>query len=212
LLRRKGRLRLVERIVAKTSEELKEFFDAQIDKGLEGVIAKRLDAPYEAGARNFNWIKLKQTHQGKLSDTVDVVIVGYFHGRGVRGRLGIGAILVSVFDPKTDTFPTIAKVGSGFSDEDWVKLRRMLDRSRAVHQPTRVRSRLVPDVWAEPKYVVPVLADQITRSSVHLCAVDREGRGLASRFPRAVGGVCDDKSPEDATSVSEIRRMFRKRA
>jgi DNA ligase-1 len=212
LLRRKGRLRPVDRIIAKTPAELQAFFDEQIEKGLEGIIAKRLDSPYEAGARNFNWIKLKQTYQGKLSDTVDVVIVGYLRGRGVRARLGIGAILVSVFDPKTDTFPTIAKVGSGFSEEGWIQLRRMLDQSRSAQKPARVRSRLTPDVWVEPKYVVSVLADQITRSPVHLCAVDREGRGLALRFPRVVGDIRDDKSPEDATSVTEIRHMYEKQS
>lgn len=212
LLRRKGRLRAVDRIIAKTPGELKTFFDAQVEKGLEGVIAKRLGAPYAAGARNFNWIKLKQTYEGKLSDTVDTVIVGYLRGRGARARLGIGAMLVSVFDPKTDTFPTIAKVGSGFSEEGWRKLRLMLDESRSAQKPARVRSRLVPDVWVEPKYVVPVLADQITRSPVHLCAEDREGRGLALRFPRVAGDVRDDKSPEDATSVAEIRHMYERQS
>lgn len=208
LLRRKGRLRPVDRIVAKNPAELKSFFDAQVEKGLEGVIAKRLDAPYAAGARNFNWIKLKQTYRGRLNDTVDVVIVGYLRGRGARARLGIGAILVSVYDPKTDTFPTVAKVGSGFSEEGWARLRRMLDEWKSAQKPARVRSRITPDVWVEPKYVVSVLADQITRSPVHVCAEDREGRGLALRFPRAVGEIRDDKSPEDATSVTEIGHMY----
>lgn len=210
LLRREGRLRPVDRIIAKKAEELKAFFDAQIEKGLEGIVAKRLDASYEAGARNFNWIKLKKTYQGHLSDTVDVVIVGYFRGRGVRARLGIGAILVAVYDSRADEFPTIAKVGSGFSEEGWVKLRETLDEIQSKAKPARVQSRLTPDVWVAPKYVIPVLADQITRSPVHLCAVDKEGRGLALRFPRAAGGIRADKSAEDATSVTEIRHMFAK--
>jgi len=210
LLRREGQLHTVDRIVAKTPAELKDFFDAQVDKGLEGIVAKRLDAPYEAGARNFNWIKLKKTYQSHLSDTIDVVIVGYLRGRGVRARLGIGAILVSVYDSRTDTFPTIAKVGSGFSEEGWMKLREALDEIREKEKPARVQSRLVPDVWVTPKYVVPVLADQITRSPVHMCAMDREGRGLALRFPRSVGDIRADKSAEDATSVREIRNLFAK--
>lgn len=208
LLRRAGRLRPEDQIIAHTPVELKNFFDSQIEKGLEGIVAKRLDAPYEAGARNFNWIKLKKTYQGHLSDTVDVVIVGYFRGRGGRARLGIGAILVSVYDQSADKFPTIAKVGSGFSEKDWVKLRQTLDEIRSKERPPAVQSRLTPDVWVMPKYVIPVLADQITRSPVHLCAVDKEGRGLALRFPRAAGGIRADKSAEDATSVPEVRRMF----
>lgn len=207
LLRRKGRLRPVDRILARTPGELQRFFDDQVERGLEGIIAKRLDAPYEAGARNFNWIKLKQTYAGKLSDTIDVVIVGYMRGRGARARLGIGAVLVAVYDAKTDTLPTIAKVGSGLSDEEWVKLRRALDACKVRSKPPRVRSRLTPDVWTEPKYVATVLADQITRSPVHTCALGKDGFGLALRFPRFVGGIRDDKSPEQATSVREIERL-----
>jgi len=208
LLRRKGRLRPVDRIVARIPKELQRFFDNQVERGLEGIIAKRLDAPYEAGARNFNWIKLKQTYAGKLSDTVDAVIVGYMRGRGARARLGIGAVLVAVYDAKTDSFPTIAKVGSGLTEEEWVKLRRALDACKLTSKPPRVRSRLIPDVWTEPKYVATVLADQITRSPVHTCALVKDGSGLALRFPRFVGGIRDDKSPEQATSVREIEQLY----
>jgi len=207
LLRRKGRLRPVDRILARTPNQLQRFFDSQVEHGIEGIIAKRLDAPYEAGARNFNWIKLKQTYAGKLSDTVDAVIVGYMRGRGARAQLGIGAVLVAVYDAKTDTFPTIAKVGSGLSDKEWVRLRHALDACKITSKPPRVRSRVTPDVWAEPKYVATVLADQITRSPVHTCALGKDGFGLALRFPRFVGGIRDDKSPEQATSMREIEQL-----
>lgn len=208
LLRRKGRLRPVDRIIAHTPGELQRFFDSQLERGLEGIVAKRLDAPYEAGARNFNWIKLKQTYAGKLSDTVDTVIVGYMRGRGARARLGIGAVLVAVYDAKTDSFPTIAKVGSGLSEQEWIKLRRALDKCRISSRTSRVQSRLTPDVWTEPKYVATVLADQITRSPVHTCALARDGVGLALRFPRFAGGIRDDKSPEQATTVREIVHLY----
>jgi len=72
----------------------------------------------------------------------------------------------------------------------------------------RVVSGIVPDVWAEPKYVVSILADQVTRSPVHTCALNDEGSGLALRFPRVVGGIRDDKSPEDATTVKEIKHLY----
>ena len=212
LLRRKGRLRPVDRILARTPGELQRYFDSQVERGLEGIIAKRLDAPYEAGARNFNWIKLKQTYAGKLSntrlcDTIDAVIVGYMRGRGARARLGIGAVLVAAYDAKTDSFPTVAKVGSGLSDAEWVSLRHALEACKLTSKPPRVRSRLTPDVWTQPKYVATILADQITRSPVHTCALATDGFGLALRFPRFVGGIRDDKSPEQATSVREMERL-----
>jgi DNA ligase-1 len=213
LLRRRGRLTPVERIVARTPAQLQHFFDNQIERGLEGIIAKRLDAPYAAGARNFNWIKLKQTYAGKLGDTrlydaIDAVVVGYMRGRGTRARLGIGAVLVAAYDAKTDSFPTVAKVGSGLSEEEWVKLRHALDACKLTSKPPRVRSRITPDVWTEPKYVVTVLADQITRSPVHACALAKDGFGLALRFPRFIGGIRDDKSAEQATTVREIEELY----
>jgi DNA ligase-1 len=209
LIKAGGRIRLVERVVTNSAKELQHFFEEQVERGLEGIIAKRLDAPYAAGARNFNWIKLKRTYRGELSDTVDVVLVGYLRGRGMRASLKIGAVLGAVYDPRKDSFQTIAKIGSGLSEENWIKLRRLLDEDKVAHRPARVESRLIPDIWLEPRYVVTVLADEITRSPVHTCAQDKEGIGLALRFPRLVGFVRDDKSPEDATTVKEIAEMYK---
>jgi DNA ligase-1 len=203
-----GRIRLVERVVTDRAQELQRFFDEQVERGLEGVVAKRLDAPYSAGARNFNWIKLKRVYRGELSDTIDAVVVGYLRGRGMRARLGIGALLAAVYDAGTDTFQTIAKIGGGLSEEQWIKLRESLDKTKVQARPARVDSRLTPDVWTEPKYVVNVLADEITRSPIHTCAQNEEGIGLALRFPRLVGFIRKDKSPEDATTVKEIKEMF----
>ncbi len=201
-------VRLVDRIVTDDASELQKFFDEQIERGLEGVVAKRLDARYEAGARNFNWIKLKRAYRGELSDTIDVAVVGYLRGRGMRARLGIGALLAAVYNKKTDSFETVGKVGSGLSEKNWVRLRELLDEAATPDKPARVDSRLVPDVWVEPQYVVTALADEITRSPVHTCARDKSGAGLALRFPRVVGFIREDKSPEDATTVAEIKKMY----
>jgi DNA ligase-1 len=201
-------VRLVDRIVTEDAPELQEFFDEQIERGLEGVVAKRLDSRYEAGARNFNWIKLKRAYRGELSDTIDVAVVGYLRGRGMRARLGIGALLAAVYNKRTDSFETVGKVGSGLSEKNWIRLRELLDEAAAPDKPARVVSRLVPDTWVEPQYVMTVLADEITRSPVHTCARDVSGAGLALRFPRVVGFIREDKSPEDATTVAEIKKMY----
>jgi DNA ligase 1 len=203
-----GRVRLVERVMTDDASELQEFFDEQIERGLEGIVAKRLDSRYEAGARNFNWIKLKRAYRGELSDTIDVAVVGYLRGRGMRARLGIGALLAAVYNKKSDSFETVGKVGSGLSERNWVRLRELLDEATAADKPARVDSRLVPDVWVEPQYVMTVLADEITRSPIHTCARDKTGAGLALRFPRVVGFIREDKSPEDATTVAEIKKMY----
>jgi DNA ligase-1 len=122
--------------------------------------------------------------------------------------LGVGSLLGAVYDARTDTYQTVGKIGSGLSGENWVKLRELLDASRVEEKPARVDSRMKPDVWVEPKVVVTVLADEITRSPVHTAGRDAAGRGLALRFPRVVGFVREDKSAEDATTTQEIEQMY----
>lgn len=208
LIRPDGRIRLVDRIITDDPRVIQQFFDEAIERGMEGIVAKRLDAPYQAGARGFHWIKLKRSYKGELSDTIDVVIVGYFRGRGMRAKFGIGALLGAVYDPDSDTFKTVAKIGSGLTEEEWVRIRELLDQIRTEHRPARVESVLEPDVWVEPRYVVTVLADEITRSPVHTCVKTNEEPGYALRFPRVVGWIREDKGPEDATTVKEILSMF----
>lgn len=208
LIRPDGRIRLVDRIITDDPRVIQQFFDEAIERGMEGIVAKRLDAPYQAGARGFHWIKLKRSYKGELSDTIDVVIVGYFRGRGMQAKFGIGALLGAVYDPDSDTFKTVAKIGSGLTEEEWVRIRELLDQIRTEHRPARVESVLEPDVWVEPRYVVTVLADEITRSPVHTCGKTNEEPGYALRFPRVVGWIREDKGPEDATTVKEILSMF----
>ncbi len=203
-------MRCIDEIVVSDAPALHSYFMAQVADGFEGIVAKRQDAPYQAGKRNFNWIKLKRQQIGALQDTIDAVVVGYYYGRGKRARLGIGACLVAVLDPSTDTFMTIAKIGTGFSDADWMLLKEHADRYRTDTMPDQVRAPelLSPDVWVVPHIVVEVAADEITRSPVHTAArSDVDGYGLALRFPRALG-IRADKGPADATTVAEVQALF----
>lgn len=197
-----------EMFITGEPKDIYKYFEETIERGLEGVIAKRLDAPYAAGARNFNWIKLKRSYRGELSDTIDLCIVGYFRGRGSRTKFGIGALLGALYDPQTDSFKTVSKVGSGFSDEELVELKKMLGETEIKHKHPRVDSVMEADVWVEPRYVITVNADEITRSPSHTAGLDKEGIGYALRFPRAVGFIRPDKKPEDANTVHEIIEMF----
>jgi DNA ligase-1 len=179
-------------------------FEEFVETGLEGVVAKKLDAPYAAGARNFNWIKLKRSYRGELADTVDLAVIGYFYGRGQRARFGIGAVLAAVYDTETDSFKSVTKVGTGFTEDEFGRLKALLDEAALDKPHPRVDSAVVPDVWVEPRYVIEVTADEITRSPSHTAGRDAEGIGYALRFPRAVGFLRTDKKAEDATSVAEI--------
>ena len=187
--------------------EIERHFEEFVETGLEGVVAKRLDMPYTAGARNFNWIKLKRSYRGELADTVDVCIVGYFRGKGQRARFGVGAVLGAVYDPGTDTFKTISKVGTGFTEQDLQELGQRLRAISLEHVHARVESRMQADVWVEPRYVIEVTADEITRSPLHTAGQQDDGMGYALRFPRAVDPLRDDKRPEDANTVAEVIAM-----
>lgn len=204
LIKKDTVIELSEAIETEDPKEVQRFFDEMIERGLEGIVVKRLDAPYSAGARNFNWIKLKRSYKGELSDTVDVCIVGYFKGKGHRAQFGIGTVLGAVYDEGTDTFMTISKVGSGFTEEELSKLAEMLDEIAIPHKPARVESLMTPDVWVEPRYVVTVTADEITRSPLHTAGKKGEEPGYALRFPRVQGFIRQDKGPRDVTTVKEV--------
>ena len=197
-----------ELFITDRHEDITKYFEDAIARGLEGVVAKRLDAPYAAGGRNFNWIKLKRSYRGELADTIDVCIVGYFRGKGARAKFGVGAFLGAVYEPKTDSFKTVSKVGTGFSEDEFLQLKKILDEISISHRHPRVDSVMEADVWVEPRYVVTVTADEITRSPSHTAGRDKDGIGYALRFPRAVGFLREDKKPEDANSVKEIIELF----
>jgi DNA ligase 1 len=185
----------------------RELLD-NISRGLEGIVAKRLDSPYQAGARNFNWVKLKRNTSGQLNDTIDVVLLGYYRGKGKRTEFGAGALLAGVYDSDKDEFVTISKLGTGLSDQAWRELHERLAKLEVPERPARVNSNIVPDAWLEPAIVVEVLADEITPSPRHTAGMSEDQPGFALRFPRIVSFRTADKKPEDATSVREIREMF----
>lgn len=199
---------LTNYIITNNPQELQTLFEEYITEGLEGIVAKRLDAPYQAGVRNFNWIKLKRSYQSQLTDTVDCVILGYFKGRGQRAKFGIGALLVGVYNPKEDRYETIAKIGTGPTEEEWIRFREILDEIKIDEKPKNVESQMAPDVWVFPKYVVEIQADEITKSPIHTCGKNNEKLGYALRFPRVIGFIREDKSPDQATTVEEIIEMF----
>ncbi|HWA57286.1 MAG TPA: ATP-dependent DNA ligase, partial [Gemmatimonadales bacterium] len=117
------------------AKAVENYFDEMVGRGLEGIVAKRIDAPYRAGARGYDWVKLKRAYQSHLRDTVDLVLVGYFRGRGRRAGTGIGSLLGATYDPKHDRYRTLARIGSGLTEEGWRSLRRRLDRDAVRTRP-----------------------------------------------------------------------------
>jgi DNA ligase 1 len=190
------------------AKELAVLLEDAISKGLEGLVVKKLESPYVAGGRNFNWVKLKRHSSGELNDTIDCVILGYISGKGKRTAFGAGALLVGVYDSKTDEFVSVSKIGTGLTDEEWREVHKRADKISLDKKPARVSSNIIPSVWIEPKIVIEVLADEITRSPIHTAGKTATEPGYALRFPRLVSFRNADKRGEDATSVMELIEMY----
>ena len=172
-------------------------------------MAKKLDGEYQAGARGFNWIKLKGSYlpagrqvQGKIIDTIDAVVMGIDFGQGKRNSFGVGAFLIGVYDHKTDSFKTVSKVGTGLTDDEWRALANSGKRLAVSQKPKNydVNKIMEPDVWFKPQLVGEFRADELTKSPMHTA-------GYALRFPRLVRWR--EKKAEDTTSVFEIERMVK---
>jgi len=194
---------------AHNAAEMQSQFEEAISEGLEGVMIKKLDSPYQAGARNFNWIKFKRMAGGELLDTVDCVLLGYLFGTGKRTGFGVGGLLVGIYNPEKDEFESISRIGTGLTDDEWRHVKDMADKNKLDHKPARVNSLITPSVWVEPEIVLEIFADEITRSPLHTAGKKDNEPGYALRFPRLVSFRGDSKRPEDATTVEEIEKMYK---
>jgi len=196
-------VKLMPRIQIETEIEIEKYFKQALAAGTEGIIAKKLDGPYQAGARDFNWIKYKKSYtQSALADTIDAVVMGYDAGQGKRAGFGIGDFLIGVYQPDLDGFVTVAKIGTGLTDTEWRELKLKLQSAKTQNKPEnyKVGKQMECDHWVSPKIVVEILADEITRSPMH-------SSGYALRFPRLV--TFREKKPEDSTTVAEIKKMVK---
>jgi DNA ligase-1 len=202
------------------AKEIENFFDDAVSRGLEGILAKKLDGKYQAGARGWNWIKFKRSYSAHLEDTIDCVVMGYNAGKGKRTAFGLGAFLIGVYDETNDVFVTIAKIGTGLTDDEWRELYKRAGKLKAHEKPPlyEVDKLLFPDVWIEPEIVVEIRADEITRSPIHTAGrrlkPSKSGEafvvdvpGYALRFPR-LEKFRDDKKPGDSTTLKEVEEMF----
>ncbi|MDR3550606.1 MAG: ATP-dependent DNA ligase [Candidatus Babeliales bacterium] len=203
-------IQVIEEQVITTPGELEDYFVQNIASGLEGLVVKKDDSVYRPGKRNFNWIKLKRQEEGHLEDTIDCVVLGYYAGEGKRAAFGIGACLVGVYNKAEDRFETVAKIGTGFKDLEWIELKKKCDALKVDQKPKNVvcDKMLEPDVWVSPELVLIIRADEITMSPVHAAGKTADKLGYALRFPRFMG-YSIDKSPQDATTIEEVEHLYK---
>ena len=178
---------------------IKKLHLKYLKMGLEGVVVKRAIGKYVSGRTGWNWVKMKEEEgqSGRLSDTLDCIVMGYFTGKGKRARFGLGKILVGIKDG--DTIRTLTKVGTGLTEEMLVTIRKRLDDLKSKEKPKEYEAQkdLIPDVWAIPKLVVEVTADSISVSTKH-------SLGLSLRFPRFIK-IREDKGINEATTLKELK-------
>lgn len=184
-----------------SAKQIEDLFDTFVSEGLEGIMAKKLDSVYKPGAREYSWVKLKRSYSSKVQDTIDCVVMGYDAGKGKRADFGIGAVLVGVFDPDSEQYLTLAKIGTGMTDEEWKQLKTSGEKHMAKKKPEHyaVRKEVECDFWVEPHIVLEIRCDEITKSKLHTS-------GWSMRFPR-LERFRTDKRPQDATTLNEVTKM-----
>ena len=202
--------RLIPMSVIKNEEQILEVLENSINSGCEGLMLKHLDSTYRAGIRGSNWLKLKREYQNELGDSLDLVVVGAFFGKGRRtGKYG--TLLLASYNDEEDTFPSICKVGTGFTDESLDQLYQILSPKVTLKKNPRIVSEMEADVWFEPELVIEIVASEITQSPIHKTALDKikENAGLALRFPKFTGKIRTEKNSEDASTDEEVIALFK---
>jgi DNA ligase-1 len=198
-----GTIVLSPQIVTQDPVVLRKYHEEQFNLGLEGVVVKKWQAPYDPGKRGYTWVKLKQEKGkkgGGLADTLDCVVMGYYQGRGKRAEFGIGMFLVGVRNK--GKIVTVSKIGTGLTDDQWREMKQRCEKVKTDQKPKsyQVPKDLAPGVWCRPKIVVEIEADNITKSPLHTAK-------YALRFPRLVR-FRDDKSPSQATTLKETEKLY----
>ena len=204
-------IQLVQQIVSSKLNQIENFFSKAEDDGCEGLMLKQLNSKYRAGAREFLWMKLKKEYgnDNTLRDSFDLTVIGALLGKGKRTGY-YGALLLAVYDKNSDTFQSICKVGTGFSDRDLELIYNELKNYVVKEKYYNVNSNMKMDIWFTPRLVLEIRASEITLSPSHTAAYGlvRKDFGLALRFPKFSGRIRCDKKPEDSTNTSELIELF----
>ncbi|MHA1358036.1 MAG: ATP-dependent DNA ligase [Candidatus Helarchaeota archaeon] len=209
-----NQIKLSTLMISDNKSEIEKFFQTSIESGCEGIIAKSIqkESIYSAGARGWLWIKFKESYQSKMIDTIDVVILAAYMGRGKRAQT-YGALLCGVLDDSDGSIQSICKLGSGFTDEDLSDLIQKFETVKRDTRPSQVKILIKPDpdIWFEPRFVAEIMGDEITLSPTHTAGLDKikPNFGLAIRFPRFIRWR-EDKSLNDITTTDEIVEMYKR--
>jgi bifunctional non-homologous end joining protein LigD len=153
----------------------KAYYKIALEKGLEGVMAKKKDSPYEPRARSSNWLKIKKLR------SCDCVVLGYTKGSGARTGT-FGALLLGLYSDKQLVY--VGKVGTGFSQTMLDKLSKRFQKLKTDTAPVNVD--ITDEItWLKPELVCEVTYQMVTKDK-------------RLRMPRFTG-LRSDKLPSECT-------------
>jgi DNA ligase 1 len=207
-----GEFRYAQSIDAESTDEIQSFLDQSVADNCEGLMIKVLETSesgYEPSKRSRNWLKLKKDYLEGVGDSLDLVVLGGYHGRGRRTNF-YGGYLLGCYNPENEEYETVCKIGTGFSDENLEAFYNELSKT-VINEPKGYFSftpSASPDVWFEPTKVWEIKTADLTLSPVYTAGIEKiGGKGISLRFPRFIR-VRDDKAPEDSTNSEQIVEMY----
>jgi DNA ligase-1 len=200
-------------------EEIQTLLEDSVKGGCEGLMVKMLDgveSHYEPSRRSQNWLKVKKDYLAGVGDSLDLVVLGAYYGKGKRTSV-YGAFLLACYNPATEKYESVCNIGTGFSEALLTELHDTLsplviDRPKPFYDHSTGKNDQ-PDVWFEPKFVWEVKTADLTLSPRYRAAASEVGdgthKGVSLRFPRYIQAR-EDKKPDDATSSRQVAEMYRK--
>jgi len=190
-------------------DELQVFLDQAVKDSTEGLMVKALEDSYEISKRSHSWLKLKKDYLGSgVADSVDVLVMGAYYGKGKRSG-NYGGFLLGVFDADNEEYQTVCKLGTGLTDENLKLFTERLDKIKSEKKSYYRLGGVSADVYFEPEMVWEIKCADLSISPVHTAATGLAdpAKGISLRFPRFIRER-DDKSPEMATSADQIYEMY----
>lgn len=187
-------------------DDLESHFKGSTQANCEGLMLKSLESIYKPSHRTNSWIKLKKDYLDDLGDSVDLVVLGAFYGKGKRTGT-YGAFLLGAYNDETDKFEPCCKIGTGFSDQNLKDFYNLLSPLACLKTENinHNEKSVVPDIWFDPVYVWEVKAASLSLSPIYSTA--NSEKGISLRFPRFVRERSDKKA-SDATLVNQLLKMY----